>query len=154
MQERMREFPQLDVGYSDHTLNPVACLCAAAMGARVLEKHFTYDKRAEGPDHMLSADPEEMKWLVEAVRNFEVMRGSGIKQPAQSERTTRLNNRKSVVLARPVKSGARLLRADLAIKRPGTGIPPSHFEAVLGRAVRSDTEADAGLTWEEFLQIS
>ncbi len=151
MQELMREFPQLDVGYSDHTLNPVACLCAAAMGARVLEKHFTYDKRAEGPDHMLSADPEEMKWLVEAVRNFEVMRGSGIKQPAQSERTTRLNNRKSVVLARPVKSGARLLRADLAIKRPGTGIPPSHFEAVIGRAVRADMEADAVLTWEDLL---
>lgn len=149
MQSLMREFPQLAVGYSDHTLNPVACLCAAAMGARVLEKHFTYDKQADGPDHMLSADPGEMKWLVEAVRRFEVMRGSGVKRPADSERTTRLNNRKSVVLTRAVKSGERLARADLAVKRPGTGIGPRYFEQVIGRAVRSNMEADAILTWDD-----
>lgn len=151
MQALMREFPQLDVGYSDHTRSPVACLCAAAMGARVLEKHFTYDKKAEGPDHMLSADPTEMKWLVEAVRSFELMRGSGVKRPADSERTTRINNRKSVVLARTVRAGERLARADLAVKRPGTGIAPRHFEQVVGRAVRSDMEADAVLTWDDLL---
>jgi N-acetylneuraminate synthase len=151
MQTLMREFPQLDVGYSDHTLTPVACLCAAAMGARVLEKHFTYDKQAEGPDHMLSADPAEMKWLVEAVRSFEVMRGSGVKRPADSERTTRMNNRKSVVLARAVRAGEPLARADLAIKRPGTGIAPRSFEQVIGRAVRSDREADVVLTWDDLL---
>jgi N-acetylneuraminate synthase len=151
METLMREFPQLDVGYSDHTLNPVACLCAAAMGARVLERHFTYDKKAEGPDHALSADPAEMKWLVEAVRSFEVMRGSGVKCPAGSERTTRINNRKSVVLARPVRAGERLARADLAVKRPGTGIAPALFEQVIGRAVRSDMEADAVLAWDDLL---
>ena len=151
MQTLMREFPQLDVGYSDHTLSPVACLCAAAMGARVLERHFTYDKKAEGPDHALSADPAEMKWLVEAVRSFEVMRGCGVKRPADSERTTRINNRKSVVLARPVKAGERLGRADLAVKRPGTGIPPALLEKVIGRAMRSDMEADAVLTWDDLL---
>ena len=151
MQTLMREFPQLDVGYSDHTLSPVACLCAAAMGARVLEKHFTYDKQAEGPDHRLSADPAEMKWLVQAVRNFELMRGSGVKRPADSEHTTRINNRKSVVLARAVKVGQRLARADLAIKRPGTGIAPRLFEQVIGRAARSDMESDAVLTWDDLL---
>lgn len=151
MRTLMREFPQLDVGYSDHTLNPVACLCAAAMGARVLEKHFTYDKKAEGPDHMLSADPAEMKWLVDSVRGFEVMQGSGIKRPADSERTTRVNNRKSVVLARAVKTGERLARADLSIKRPGTGIAPRFLEQTIGRAVRSDMEADAVLTWDDLL---
>lgn len=151
MQTLMREFPHLDVGYSDHTLTPVACLCAAAMGARVLEKHFTYDKKAEGPDHMLSADPTEMRWIVEAVRSFELMRGSGVKHPADSERITRINNRKSVVLARPIRAGERLLRADLAIKRPGTGIAPRFYEQVIGRAVRSDMEADAVLTWDDLL---
>jgi len=151
MQTLMREFPELDVGYSDHTLSPVACLCAVAMGARILEKHFTYNKTADGPDHMLSADPAEMKWLVEAVRSFEVMRGTGIKRPAVSERTTRINNRKSVVLARAVKAGERLLRADLAIKRPGTGIAPRLFEQAIGRAVRSDMEADTVLTWDDLL---
>lgn len=151
MQTLMREFPHLDVGYSDHTLTPVACLCAAAMGARVLEKHFTYDKKAEGPDHMLSADPTEMRWIMEAVRSFELMRGSGVKHPADSERITRINNRKSVVLARPIRAGERLLRADLAIKRPGTGIAPRFYEQVIGRAVRSDMEADAVLTWDDLL---
>ena len=149
MQSLMREFPQLAIGYSDHTLSPVACLCAAAMGARILEKHFTYDKKADGPDHVLSADPDEMKWLVDAVRSFEVMRGSGIKRPADSERTTRLNNRKSLVLARPVAGGVRLTRDDLAVKRPGTGIPPRCFDEVVGRALRSPLEADSVLVWDD-----
>jgi len=151
MQSLIEEFPNLDVGYSDHTLSPVACLCAAAMGARLLERHFTYDKAADGPDHMLSADPAEMKWLVDAVRAFEVMRGSGIKRPADSERTTRVNNRKSVVLARAVRAGQPLGRTDLAIKRPGSGIPPASFERVIGRAARSDMEADTVLTWDDLL---
>lgn len=149
MQALMREFPQLDVGYSDHTLGPVACLCAAAMGARVLERHFTYDKKAEGPDHQLSADPAEMKWLVDSVRTFEVMRGSGIKRPADSERTTRINNRKSVVLNVAVQAGERLTKDHLAIKRPGYGIPPKDFERVLGRAAAKAMEADSVLTWED-----
>jgi N-acetylneuraminate synthase len=149
MQTLMAEFPLLDVGYSDHTLSPVACLCAVAMGARVIERHFTYDKMADGPDHMLSADPAEMKWLVDAVRTFEVMRGSGIKRPADSEKTTRRNNRKSLVLARGVKAGERLTTDDVAIKRPGYGIQPKFREQVLGRTVSHDLEPDSVLGWED-----
>lgn len=149
MQTLMREFPKFDIGYSDHTLSPVACLCAAAMGARVLEKHFTWDKAAEGPDHMLSADPAEMKWLVDAVRTFEVMRGDGIKRPAAGEQTTRINNRKSVVLTRSIRAGERLQRADLALKRPGTGIGPRDLEQTIGRVARVDLQEDAVLTWED-----
>lgn len=149
MQTMMEAFPQLDIGYSDHTLSPVACLAAAAMGARVLERHFTYDKKADGPDHMLSADPAEMKWLVEAVRAFEVMRGSGIKRPADSEKTTRINNRKSVVLTRAVPAGERLSREHLAVKRPGYGIAPKDLEQVIGRRVGSAMDADAVLSWED-----
>jgi N,N'-diacetyllegionaminate synthase len=149
MQELAREFPGVDVGYSDHTIGPLACLCAAAMGARVLEKHFTLDKTAEGPDHRLSADPREMRWLVEAVRGFEVMRGSGVKRPADSERTTRLNNRKSVVLTRRVKAGEPLGRTDLAVKRPGTGIEPRDVEQVVGRRLRLDMDADSVVTWDD-----
>lgn len=149
MQTLMEAFPQLDIGYSDHTLSPIACLCAVAMGARVIEKHFTYDKKADGPDHMLSADPAEMKWLVEAVRNFEIMRGSGIKRPADSEKTTRRNNRKSVVLNRSVKAGERLSEEDIAVKRPGYGIGPKYFEQIVGRTVAADMEKDAVLTWND-----
>jgi N,N'-diacetyllegionaminate synthase len=149
MQTLMQAFPQLSVGYSDHTLSPVACICAVAMGARVIEKHFTYDKKADGPDHMLSADPQEMKWLVESVRSFEVMRGTGVKRPADSEKTTRLNNRKSVVLNRSVKAGARLTEKDLAVKRPGYGIGPKHFEQLIGRSVLTDMAKDAILEWND-----
>lgn len=149
MQTMMQAFPQLDIGYSDHTLSPVACLSAAAMGARVLERHFTYDKEADGPDHRLSADPAEMKWLVDAVRTFEVMRGSGIKRPADSEKITRINNRKSVVLARAVAVGERLTGAHLAVKRPGYGVAPRDMEKVIGRSVMKAMDADAVIGWED-----
>lgn len=149
MQTLMQAFPKLDVGYSDHTLSPVACLSAAAMGARVLERHFTYDKNAEGPDHMLSADPAEMKWLVDAVREFEVMRGDGIKRPAPSEAGTRINNRKSVVLARALQAGEVVGRQDLAIKRPGYGIAPRDIDAIVGRQTKRALDVDAVLTWDD-----
>lgn len=149
MQTLMEAFPQLEIGYSDHTLSPVACLAAAAMGARVLERHFTYDKKADGPDHMLSADPAEMKWLVDAVREFEAMRGNGIKRPADSEQGTRINNRKSIVLASAVQAGERLSREHLAVKRPGYGIAPKDLEKVIGRRVVGAMDVDAVLRWED-----
>jgi sialic acid synthase SpsE len=149
MQTLMQAFPGLDVGYSDHTLSPVACLCAVAMGARVIERHFTYDKKADGPDHMLSADPQEMKWLVDAIRAFEIMRGSGIKQPADSEQTTRRNNRKSVVLQRAIKAGAVITAEDIAVKRPGYGIQPKFYESLVGRKVKHDLAVDAVLDWAD-----
>jgi sialic acid synthase SpsE len=149
MQTLMETFPQLDVGYSDHTVSPVASLCAVAMGARVVERHFTYDKGADGPDHMLSADPAEMKWLVDAIRAFEVMRGNGIKRPADSEKTTRRNNRKSLVVQQAVKAGERLTADNVAIKRPGYGIQPRFFEQVLGRTAWRDLDADAVLDWSD-----
>lgn len=149
MQSMIREFPGIDIGYSDHTVGTRACICAAAMGARVIEKHFTYDKNAEGPDHMLSADPKEMKEIVDAIREFEIMRGDGIKRPADSEKTTRINNRKSVVVAGVIKKGEVITREHLAIKRPGYGIPPKHFEEIIGRAVGRDMEPDTVIEWED-----
>lgn len=149
MQSMMREFPEIPVGYSDHTLDATACICAAAMGARVVEKHFTFDKGAEGPDHMLSADPVEMKHIVDSIRAFEIMRGSGIKRPANSEKTTRINNRKSVVLARSVQAGELLGPDDLAVKRPGYGIPPKYLEQLVGRVAAKPLEADKVLTWSD-----
>lgn len=149
MQSMMREFPEFPVGYSDHTLGTTACICAAAMGARVIEKHFTYDKNAEGPDHMLSADPSEMKFIVDEVRTFEIMRGTGIKRPADSEKTTRINNRKSVVLARSVAAGEVLNLEHLAIKRPGYGIAPKFLEQLVGKIAAKSLDADTVLTWAD-----
>lgn len=149
MQAMMEAFPDIDVGYSDHTLTPVASLCAVAMGARIIERHFTWDKKAEGPDHMLSADPGEMKWLVDAIRSFEVMRGSGIKEPATSEAITRKNNRKSVVLQRAMSAGEAIGLGDIAVKRPGYGIAPKHFEELVGRRLARDMPQDSVLAWED-----
>jgi N,N'-diacetyllegionaminate synthase len=149
MRAMSEAFPKLDVGYSDHTIGTTASICAAAMGARVIEKHFTLDKTADGPDHMLSADPSEMKAIVEAIRYCELARGTGIKRPADSERITRQNNRKSLVLARAVNEGELLTRAHLAIKRPGTGIQPRWHDQVIGRGVRREMAVDDVLTWDD-----
>lgn len=149
MQTLQKAFPHLTVGYSDHTLGTTACICAAAMGARMLEKHFTYDKHAEGPDHMHSADPEEMRQIVEAVRAFEVMRGSGIKMPAGAEAITRRNNRKSIVLCQDVKAGEPVSKEAVDIKRPGYGIQPKFLEQVIGRRAARDLHKEDILTWED-----
>ncbi|MCW5624026.1 MAG: N-acetylneuraminate synthase family protein [Burkholderiales bacterium] len=149
MQSLMAEFPDLDVGYSDHTLTPVASLCAVAMGARIIERHFTWDKNADGPDHMLSSDPTEMKWLVDAIRSFEVMRGTGVKEPAASELTTRRNNRKSVVLQHDMEAGQAIGLDDIAIKRPGYGVAPKFFEQIIGRRLVRDLPEGSVLLWED-----
>jgi N-acetylneuraminate synthase len=146
MQQMIHEF-NLPIGYSDHTIGTVACVAAAAMGARVLEKHFTTDKNAPGPDHMLSADPVEMKAIVEQVRTLEKMRGNGIKMPAASEQTTRINNRKSIVSARSLHAGHRITLEDLAIKRPGYGIAPRYLEQLVGREVCRALEEDDLIAW-------
>lgn len=138
MQAMMRAFPEFDIGYSDHTIGITACICAVAMGARVIEKHFTYDKQAEGPDHMHSADTKEMKEIVDRIREYEIMRGSGIKRPADSEKTTRINNRKSIVMAKAVKQGELIKKEHIAIKRPGNGIPPKYYEQIIGKRANKD----------------
>ncbi|MBU2699169.1 N-acetylneuraminate synthase [Sporomusaceae bacterium BoRhaA] len=147
MQAMMREFPALAIGYSDHTLGTTACICAAAMGAKVIEKHFTYDKKAPGPDHLLSADPVEMKEIVSKVREFEVMRGSGIKRPADSEKNTRINNRKSIVIVNPIRKGQVIGEQDIIVKRPGYGIEPKFYHQIVGRTANKNLEVDDVLMW-------
>lgn len=149
MRTLQREFPEIPVGYSDHTLGITAAVCAAAMGAAMVEKHFTYDKKAPGPDHMHSADPREMKAIVDHIRLFETMRGTGLKEPCPEEVGSRHNTRKSLTLLCPVVAGQRLQAEDLGIRRPGHGIPPKFLEQVLGRAVRDALDADHTLRWED-----
>ena len=146
MKRMMKEF-NVPVGYSDHTIGTVACVAAAAMGARVLEKHFTTDKNAEGPDHILSADPVEMKSIVDQVRTLEKMFGSGFKMPAASERTTRINNRKSIVASKPLPAGHQLAEQDIAVKRPGYGIAPKFLEQIIGRVLTRALEEDEVIAW-------
>lgn len=148
MKQMMDEF-DLPVGYSDHTIGTAACIAAAALGAVVLEKHFTVDKNADGPDHMLSADPAEMKCLVEQVRQVEIMLGNGIKMPAESETTTRINNRKSIVAARDIDAGRAIGPDDIEIKRPGYGIAPRFLDSIIGRRVSRMIKEDDVISWTD-----
>lgn len=149
MKAMIKEFDKIDIGYSDHTIGTTACICAAAMGAKIIEKHFTYDKNEEGPDHILSADPIEMKEIVDKIRELEMMKGSGIKRPSDGEKITRINNRKSVIISKSIKKGEKITREHLDIKRPGSGIQPQHFEQVIGRITNKDLEVDDVLHWED-----
>lgn len=149
MQTLKREFPFLTVGFSDHTIGLTACFAAACMGADVVEKHFTYDKKAEGPDHQLSATPQEMKEIVDRIREFEIMKGSGAKKPVGKEITNRVKNRKSIVTIKPIKKGEKFTLENIDIKRPGHGIEPKYLDTVLGKTAFSDIEADEVLMWSD-----
>ena len=145
----MCEFPNLDVGYSDHTLGTAACIYAAALGAKMIEKHFTYDKNADGPDHMHAAEAADLKYIVDTIRNQVVLYGSGIKMPAASEQSTRKNNRKSVVAAKDMNEGVKLTFECLEVKRPGYGIHPRYLHQLVGRTLSRNVEEDDVLHWED-----
>lgn len=149
MQTMMNEFPYLDIGFSDHTIGTTASICAAAMGARLIEKHFTYDKSANGPDHMLSANPEEMKVIVNTIREFEVMKGSPVKRPVGKEIENRHINRKSIVLVKNIAKGEALSDTHIDIKRPGGGIEPKNYNSLIGRTVNRNMAADETLSWSD-----
>lgn len=145
------EFPQFTIGYSDHTLGVDSCIFAAVMGAQIIEKHFTYDKNADGPDHMLSATLDEMKILVDKIRLYEQMRGNGIKMPVGDEVKNRRNNRKSIICVRNMKKGDLITNEDIDIKRPGSGILPKYKEMLMGKRVNRDIEEDTLLQWSDFV---
>ena len=129
------------VGYSDHTPGIEIPLAAAAMGACVIEKHFTMDRKLKGPDHAASLEPPELEQMIRGIRHIEKALGNGEKIPATSERDTALVARKSLVATRDIFTGEILTRELIAAKRPGTGLPPSMLTALTGRrAVRDIRE--------------
>ena len=141
MQE-MKEAFGVPVGYSDHTVGIEVPIAAAAMGASVIEKHFTLDKNMEGPDHKASLEPEELKQMVCSIRNIEQAMGSGKKQPSPSEKKNISIARKSIVAKRKIKQGEQLTEDNLYIKRPGDGISPMRWYEIIGMAAVKDFEED------------
>lgn len=126
------------IGYSDHTPGIEVSLAAVAMGATVIEKHFTLDKNLPGPDHQASLDPAEFKQLVKSIRNIEKAFGRSEKIPSQGEMKNRLVVRKSLVAAHDIEKGETITKDNLTIKRPGSGISPMKFTELLGsKAVRN-----------------
>jgi N,N'-diacetyllegionaminate synthase len=135
------------VGYSDHTVGVTAAVAAVALGARVLEKHFTINKNLSGPDHKASLDPAELAQMVTAVRDVEAALGDGIKRPTTSELDNMLIARKSIVAATEIKRGETYSESNLAAKRPGTGINPMHWALTLGRKAPRDFSPDELIEW-------
>ena len=123
----------VDVGYSDHTQGIEVAIAAVALGARVIEKHFTLDRSLPGPDHQASLEPNELKAMVDAIRNIEQALGDGIKRITPSEHKNRAIARKSLVASRPINAGEPFSAENLTTKRPGTGVSPMRWDEVIGR---------------------
>lgn len=139
----------LPVGYSDHSAGTLVAPLAVAMGACVIEKHFTLSRSLPGPDHAASLEPGALRALVSAIRETESALGSGTKAPAVAELPVRALVRRSVTLCRPAGRGRALAREDLALLRPGTGIPPGELPKVIGCRPRSDLPAGHTLQWSD-----
>lgn len=121
------------IGYSDHTLGIEVPIAAVAMGATVIEKHFTLDMNMSGPDHAASLEPEELKAMVTAIRNIEKAMSDGIKKPSSSETKNISVARKSIVAKMPIKKGELFTEENLTVKRPGTGISPMEWDRLIGK---------------------
>jgi N,N'-diacetyllegionaminate synthase len=138
----IKEAFKVKVGYSDHTLGIEIPIAAVALGASVIEKHFTLDKNMEGPDHKASLEPHELKAMIDAIRNIEKALGNGIKKPSKSELKNKDIVRKSIVAKREIKKGEIFTEDNITVKRPGTGISPMRWYEVLGKVAPKDYKED------------
>ena len=129
----IRDELEVKVGYSDHTLGIEIPVAAVALGAKVIEKHFTLDRKMLGPDHAASLEPDELKSMVSAIRNIDIALGDGFKKPSPSEEKNITIARKSIVAEKTIKKGEIFSEKNLAVKRPGTGISPMYWDEVIGK---------------------
>lgn len=140
---------KVSVGYSDHSLGIEIPIAAAALGATVIEKHLTFNKKMEGPDHKASLEPNEFKSMVKAIRNIEIAMGNGIKKPSPSEEKNILIARKSLHLTKTLKKGHVISNDDIVARRPSSGISPMHVDLVIGRTLNKDIKEDNSLNWTD-----
>lgn len=147
--ETMRRAFNCPVGYSDHTVGIGVSVAAVALGADVIEKHFTLDRNAEGPDHKASLSVDELGQMVREIRSVERALGGTEKRVNDDERSTVHALRRSIVAGCPIARGTVITREMLAIKRPGDGIQPKYVELIVGRAARRDLKEDQLLSWDD-----
>ncbi|MGL4393464.1 MAG: N-acetylneuraminate synthase [Fusobacteriaceae bacterium] len=140
--DEMRKELGVEIGYSDHTLGIEVPIAAVALGATIIEKHFTLDKNMVGPDHKASLEPEELKQMVKAIRNIEEALGDGKKKVSESERKNIEIVRKSIVAKKNIKSEDVFSENNLTVKRPGTGISPIKWDEVIGKKAKKDFKED------------
>ena len=144
----MRQAFGVPVGFSDHTTTATAPIAAVALGATVIERHFTIDKNLKVPDAFFSADPPEMKLLVESIRELEKALGDGVKGPTPTEREMRVEARKSTIARTGIRRGDLITEDNMIVKRPGTGIPPVLAQMALGKRAARDIGEDEVITWD------
>ncbi len=144
----MRDTLNVRVGYSDHVPNNHACFAAVALGAEVIEKHFTLNNQLPGPDHSSSLEPEAFRQLVQGIRDIERSLGDGIKRPSEREQQNTFGMRRSLVAADDLPKGTVLSADKLGSKRPANGLSPRHLDEVIGRKLLHDLRKDQPLTWE------
>jgi N-acetylneuraminate synthase/N,N'-diacetyllegionaminate synthase len=149
MQTMAAAFPY-PVGYSDHTDGIAVPLAVAAMGGAVIEKHFTYDKKATGPDHHFAIDPEELRAMVSGIRVVERALGQPRKGPSGSEMIHLQRGRRSLFFTRDLEESHRLRPEDLAVLRPGVGLHPRYHEVIVGRRLQSPVRAHQPVSWDDF----
>lgn len=142
MQTLADAFPNVSVGYSDHTLGIEVPIAAAAMGARVIEKHFTLDRSMNGPDHAASLEPNELANMVQSIRNIELAVGDGVKQPSAEEIKTRRVVRKAIVASCHIHQDDYYSESNLTVKRCGGGISPMLWDQLIGQSARRDYQPD------------
>ena len=138
----------LPVGYSDHTAGIEVPIAATALGAVVIEKHFTLDRNLPGPDHQASLEPDELKEMVGCIRHIEIALGSPLKEPSAEELKNRAVARKSLIAARHICKGERFSEENLTVKRPGTGVSAMRWEQAMGQIAVRDFNEDERIEWE------
>lgn len=138
------------VGFSDNGDKTLVPLVAVAMGANVIEKHFTLDKKMKGPDHRISSDPSEMKELIQKIRLIEEIRGDGIKKCQKSEFLVKINARRSLTALQSIEKNKKINESMIGIQRPGTGIAPKYLQKVLGKKAKRNLKEGRILKWNDF----
>ena len=140
--QSIRDKFDISVGYSDHTLGIEVDIAAVALGASIIEKHFTLDKKMDGPDHAASLDPSELRAMVDAIRNIELAIGSEVKELTSSEKPNIDVARKSIVAKRFIKKGEVFSSSNLTTKRPGSGLSPMKWDSIIGKVAKQDYNLD------------
>ena len=143
-----KELKNVPIGLSEHTIGIETAVASIALGVKVIEKHFTLDRNLPGPDHSASLEPNELKLMVQFIRNVEKAMGTGKKVPFESEKKIAKIARKSLVAARSIPVGKKIETNDIAIKRPGTGIKPKYFDKFVGKKSIKYKEKDELLSWD------
>ena len=146
--ETLKQAFKIPVGFSDHTLGITAPIAAVALGACIIEKHFTRDKNLPGPDHKASLEPDELKDMVMAIRDVEKALGTGIKRPTTEEEEIKKVVRRSIVAMVDISKGRTITEDMLDFKRPGTGIEPKYIDMIVGKKAKEDIRKDEIVTWK------